>query len=77
MAGLAEEFELIPPGGAFYAFPKCPSGSASEFVEKAIARGLLIIPGNVFSAQDTHFRISYATSDEKLARGLEILTGIA
>jgi aspartate aminotransferase/aminotransferase len=27
----------------------------------------------VFSAQDTHFRISYAASDETLVRGVDVL----
>ena len=51
------------PGGAFYAFPRAPWGTATEFVEQAIRRSLLIIPGNVFSRRDTHFRISYAVDD--------------
>jgi aspartate aminotransferase/aminotransferase len=38
---------------------------------------LLIIPGNIFSRQDTHFRISYAASDETLRRGIEILRRLA
>ena len=38
---------------------------------------MLIIPGNVFSSRDTHFRLSYATSDEQLAKGLEILVELA
>jgi len=42
-------------------------------VEKAIANNVLIIPGNVFSEKDTHFRISYATSDTKIKEGIEIL----
>ena len=46
-------------------------------VEKAIANNVLIIPGNVFSEKDTHFRISYATSDDKLRQGVEILRGLA
>jgi aspartate aminotransferase/aminotransferase len=76
--GLKGKFELIKPGGAFYAFVKAPAGgSATEFVEKAIAKGVLIIPGNVFSEKDTHFRISYATSDEKIEQGVEILRELA
>jgi aspartate/methionine/tyrosine aminotransferase len=72
--GLKDKFELIKPAGAFYAFVKAPvGGSATEFVEKAIAKGVLIIPGNVFSEKDTHFRISYATSDEKIEQGAKIL----
>ena len=75
--GLSDKFEMVKPGGAFYAFVKAPTKSATEFVEKAIANNVLIIPGNVFSEKDTHFRISYATSDEKLKQGVEILRGLA
>jgi len=71
--GLKDKFEMVKPGGAFYAFVKVPNGSATKFVEKAIANNVLVIPGNVFSEKDTHFRISYATSDDKILRGIEIL----
>ena len=71
--GLKDSFEMVKPGGAFYAFVKAPAGRATEFVQKAIKNNVLIIPGNVFSEKDTHFRISYATSDEKLQHGIEIL----
>lgn len=76
-AALGEKFGLIKPGGAFYAFVPAPGGNATAFVEKAIANNVLIIPGKVFSSRDTHFRISYATSDEKLTQGLEILRKLA
>jgi len=76
--GLKDKFELIKPGGAFYAFIKAPpSAGTTEFVEKAIKNNVLIIPGNVFSEKDTHFRISYATTDEKIREGVEILCGLA
>lgn len=75
--GLKDAFELVKPGGAFYAFVKAPGGAATEFVEKAIKSNVLIIPGNVFSEKDTHFRISYATSDEKIGQGVEILKNLA
>ncbi len=75
--GLSGIFELPSPEGAFYAFPKAPWGTASEFVAEAIKHNLLIIPGNVFSKRDTHFRISYAVSDATLDRGLEIMRKIA
>ncbi len=74
--GLKDKFELVKPGGAFYAFIKAPGGSGSNFVEKAIANNVLIIPGNVFSEKDTHFRISYATSDAKIQEGIEILRSL-
>ena len=75
--GLKQGFELVKPGGAFYAFVKAPAGGATEFVEKAIKNNVLIIPGNVFSEKDTHFRISYATGNDKLRRGIEILLKLA
>jgi aspartate/methionine/tyrosine aminotransferase len=77
---LGKDFELNTPGGAFYAFPKVPGGgnvTATQFVAKAIERNVLIIPGNVFSSRDTHFRLSYATSDDKLRQGLTILRDLA
>ncbi len=75
---LSKKFEVIKPDGAFYIFPKAPTGqTASAFVERAIANNVLIIPGNVFSDQDTHFRISYATTDDKLRQGCEILNSLA
>ena len=78
-AGLKDTYELVRPEGAFYAFPKIPewAKSATQFVEKAIANNLLVIPGGVFSERDTHFRISYATSDSKIEQGVEILRKLA
>ncbi|NLX95355.1 MAG: aminotransferase class I/II-fold pyridoxal phosphate-dependent enzyme [Rhodopirellula sp.] len=76
--GLAGDYELVVPGGAFYAFPKAPWGTATEFVTKAIEEHqLLIIPGSVFSARDTHFRISYAAPDAVIQRGIEALKKLA
>lgn len=67
-------YEVAKPGGAFYVFPKVPGGgTGSAFVSLAIANELLIIPGNVFSARDTHFRISYAASEATIERGLAVL----
>jgi aspartate/methionine/tyrosine aminotransferase len=74
---LGDLFDLPRPEGAFYAFPRAPWGSASEFVAEAIKHNLLIIPGNVFSRRDTHFRISYAVDDATLRRGLDVLRALA
>ena len=75
--GLKDKFEIIKPGGAFYAFVKAPGSNATEFAAKAIANNVLIIPGNVFSQKDTHFRISYTTNNKKLEQGIEILSRLA
>lgn len=64
------------PGGAFYAFVEVPRRlglTGQQFIEQAIERRVLVIPGNVFSARDTHFRISFATRADRLAEGLGIL----
>ena len=74
---LSKKFEVVKPGGAFYIFPKTPDGiSSADFCTKAIEKNVLIIPGNIFSGRDTHFRISYATTDEKLKQGCEILNSL-
>ncbi|MEI7836316.1 MAG: aminotransferase class I/II-fold pyridoxal phosphate-dependent enzyme [Planctomycetota bacterium] len=77
VSALTPSFGLTAPGGAFYAFVPAPGGDASAFVAKAIANNVLIIPGNVFSHRDTHFRLSYATDDATLARGLDVLQRLA
>jgi len=75
--GLKDRYELVRPEGAFYAFPKAPHGSGSAFVAEAIRNNLLLIPGNVFSSHDSHFRLSYAADERTLERGIEILNRIA
>jgi aspartate/methionine/tyrosine aminotransferase len=75
--GLADCYEIAKPGGAFYLFPRAPWGSGTEFVTEAIRNNLLIIPGGTFSRRDTHFRISYAASDQTIDRGIEILRMLA
>lgn len=75
---LSRKFEVQKPGGAFYIFPKAPAGTtATDFCTRAIEKNVLIIPGSVFSGRDTHFRISYATTDTKLAEGCDILLSLA
>ena len=76
-SGLADKYELTRPQGAFYAFPKAPGGSATEFAKRAVEHSLLIIPGNIFSRRDTHFRISYAAEQRTLERGVEVLKKLA
>ena len=77
VAGLRDYYEFTEPGGAFYIFPKVPKGNANDFVKRAIENELLIIPGNIFSTRDTHFRISFAAPDATLDRGIEVLRKLA
>lgn len=76
---LSKVTEVPYPGGAFYAFVKVPERlgmTASEFMEKARSKRVLVVPGYAFSGRDTHFRISYAVKDEILEEGLGILAGL-
>jgi aspartate/methionine/tyrosine aminotransferase len=75
---LSGAYEIVPPEGAFYLFPRVPRGlTGREFVLQALDHNLIMLPGMAFSARDTHFRISYANSDAQLQRGVEILLKLA
>ena len=79
LSGLRQaKYEVVEPQGAFYLFPRVPAKypSGQAFVEEAMKRRLLLVPGNVFSNRDTHFRISYAASDAVLAESLEVFAGM-
>jgi aspartate aminotransferase/aminotransferase len=76
-AGLSDLYEVVKPGGAFYIFPKAPNGKGTEFVARAIESQLLMIPGNIFSRHDTHFRISFAASDQTLYRAIDALRSLS
>ena len=68
----AYDFEV--PGGSFYVFPRLPHGAdGASFVKRALERKVLIVPGTAFSAQDTHFRLSFAAPDDRLSAGLDEL----
>ncbi|MFA5866225.1 MAG: aminotransferase class I/II-fold pyridoxal phosphate-dependent enzyme [Phycisphaerae bacterium] len=75
--GLKERFKIVKPTGGFYIFPEAPGGDAKAFVEKALAKDVLIIPGNVFSERNTHFRISYARDEATIRKGIERLNDLA
>ncbi len=76
---LTDVVDFVRPSGGFYVFPKAPPRfkNATEFVAAAVERKLLVIPGEVFSERDTHFRISYAAPNEKIKRGCEIIRELA
>ena len=76
---LEDTFDFVRPSGGFYLFPKVPSRftCSTSFVDETISRNLLIIPGNAFSEQDTHFRVSYAAADDQIRQGCEVLRSLA
>jgi len=66
------------PNGAFYAYPNVSHyfergglNSASDVARRLLHEAhVVVVPGEGFGTQD-HVRISYATSPQNLARGLE------
>ena len=75
---MKDSFGLVKPAGTFYAFVPAPKGmTGTEFCTRAIAKNVLVIPGNVFSQYDTHFRIAYTINEKRLAEGLDILVQLA
>lgn len=78
VAGLRNHYEFQVPGGAFYLYLRAPGGSGTAFAERAVAEEkLIVVPGKVFGAADTHFRIAYTTDDRTLDRGIEALRRLA
>lgn len=67
---------LNRPEGAFYVFPRYDMNLSSvEFCHEALKRkGLIMTPGSVFGSQgENHFRISYATDEITIRKGMEKL----
>ena len=73
---LSPLMDITVPEGAFYAFPQVPHSlgmSGTQFTERLLDHNVIAIPGAVFSERDTHFRISYASDDERLEMGLRAI----
>jgi len=69
--------KIAEPKGAFYAYPNVSVGfrggisSALQFSERLLAEEYVaVVPGEAFGTNE-HIRISYATSLNELARGLD------
>lgn len=69
-------FEIIPPQGSFYSFPSIPgymdrfggsNGLTNYLLENAL---VAVVPGEEFGAED-HIRLSFATSDDNIIKGVE------
>ena len=78
MAGIAGHYSFMKPGGAFYLYPEAPGGSGKRFAEVAAEQEkLIVVPGSVFGAADSHFRIAYTVTDRTLDRGIAALIRLA
>ena len=66
---------IIPPKGAFYAFPSFDLDMTSqELANELVKAGLICTPGSAFGTfGEGHLRFSYAASEEKIGKGMDIL----
>lgn len=67
----AAGYTVAKPDGAFYLFVKAPGGSSKAFAEKAMAKDLLIVPGDDFGCKE-YFRLCYCVPMEKIQKALPI-----
>lgn len=61
--------EVVPPGGAFYLFPKSPVPDEMELLAAALEEGILVVPGTGFG-RSGYFRIAYCLSPETVRRSV-------
>ncbi len=61
--------ECVPPGGAFYLFPKSPVADEMVFVEAAKKEGILVVPGRGFG-REGHFRVAICVPTGTVRRSI-------
>ncbi len=66
---------IVPPRGAFYAFPSYEQDIPSaDLANELASAGLICTPGSAFGGYgEGHLRFSYAADETKIERGMEIL----
>lgn len=69
---------IVPPKGAFYAFPSYEQNIKSQDLANELASaGLICTPGSAFgSFGENHLRFSYAADESKISRGMDILSDV-
>ncbi|MBQ7341280.1 MAG: pyridoxal phosphate-dependent aminotransferase [Oscillospiraceae bacterium] len=67
----AAGYEMAEPDGAFYLFVKAPGGDAMAFCEKAMAKDVLVVPGDIFGCPG-YLRVCYCVSYDTILKALPI-----
>jgi len=62
-------YEIVPPEGAFYLFPKSPVPDEVAFVDELKKENILVVPGRGFGRAG-YFRISYCVTPQIIERSL-------
>ena len=70
--------DMVPPKGAFYAFPSFDLDMPSaDLAGELVKSGLICTPGSAFGTHgEGHLRFSYAASAEKIDKGMDILAEV-
>ncbi|MDR2845701.1 MAG: pyridoxal phosphate-dependent aminotransferase [Candidatus Methanoplasma sp.] len=70
-----EGFSIIPPRGAFYAFPSYDMDISSvDLASELLKNDLICTPGSAFGEfGEKHLRFSYAADESKINAGMDIL----
>jgi aspartate aminotransferase len=74
----ASGYEVVPPGGAFYMFPRVPGPAPDDvaFVSTCLEERLLVVPGSGFG-RPGYFRISYAVTDRDVDLAVDAFARVA
>lgn len=62
-------YEVEPPGGGFYLFPKTPADDDLEFIAELKKRNILVVPGAGFG-RSGHFRIAFCRDNQTCVNAL-------
>jgi len=70
--------DIIPPKGAFYAFPGYDHDiKSADLAMECVKAGLICTPGSAFGPYgEKHLRFSYAADETKIDRGMDILADV-
>lgn len=66
---LESGFSVVPPGGAFYLFPRSPVKDEMKFHAAARKENVLVVPGSGFGRKG-YFRVAYCVDPETVERSL-------
>ncbi len=69
---------IIPPKGAFYAFPTYDADIPSaDLANELASAGLICTPGSAFGSYgEGHLRFSYAADESEIEKGMDILSDV-
>lgn len=69
-------FDCVKPDGAFYLFVKAPDGNSQEFCRKAMAKDILLVPGDAFGCPG-YARLAYCVPFDRIKRSLPAFKALA